>query len=58
MGWLLGELQDSCDPEEFKKLRSIVGNILGTYYFEILQPFLTEHPSFGLPGLFDKEGRL
>ena len=55
---LLGELQGSCDPEEFSKLKSIVGNILGAYYFEVLQPFLTEHPSLCPPGLFDKEGRL
>jgi hypothetical protein len=50
---LLLELQGSCDPEEFKALRSIVANVLGNYYFEILQPFLTEYPSLGLPGLFD-----
>lgn len=50
---LLLELESSIDPSEFKELRRIVGNILGTYYEEALRPVLTEHPHLRPPGLFD-----
>ena len=50
---LLGELEGCCDPEEFKQFRSIVANVLGAYYFEVLMPVLREHPHLRPPDLFE-----
>lgn len=50
---LLFELQDSCDPVEFKKLKLIVGHILATHFEQILVPIQAQHPELIPPGIFD-----
>lgn len=40
----LSAVQRAESEEDFKRQRSAVGRVLGSIYFEILEPIINEHP--------------